>query len=140
MNMRLPEVVQEALGIEKPEPPPLKVVCLQCSKVSEVPAARVAPAQGQVLTHLMKLRDELTRKASHGRFADAAACEWRSLPRSWREDLLTLAGVGEDIETLQQLAGRDWHEIPPPERLRVSGVVRGAKRHLSGLVALAARV
>lgn len=116
------------------------MVCLNCAKVMDRPDNKTAPAQGDVLTHLMQLRDELTRKASFGRFADAAACEWRSLPRSWREDLLVLAGVGENMDALQQLAGRDWHEIPPPERMRISGVVRSAKRHITGLVALAARV
>jgi len=137
--MRLPEAVQAALGAEPPQPPPLKMVCLQCAKVSDRPEPKAAPAQGEVLANLMKLRDELTRRASLGRFADAAACEWRMLPRSWREDLLLLAGLGADMDALQALAGRDWYEIPPPARIRVSGVVRGAKTHLSGLVALAAR-
>lgn len=141
MNMRLPEAVQAALGAEPPpQKPPLQAVCLQCAKVADWQEPKTAPAQGEVLKHLMKLRDEMARAASHGRFADAAACEWRMLPRSWRKDLITLAGLAPDELLLESLAGRDWHEIPPPERLRISGVVRGAKRHLSGLVALAARV
>lgn len=100
---------------------------------------KAAPAQGEVFDKLMQLRDEFARIASDGRFMDAAAREWRTLPRSWREDLLTLAGLGDDLDTLQLLAGRDWHEIPPPERGRISGVVRSAKRYLAPLVALAAK-
>lgn len=139
--MPLPEAVQAALSAEPPPlQPPLQMVCLHCAKVTDRPKPTTAPARGQVLDRLMQLRDDMARKASQGRFADAASCEWRSLPRSWREDLLTLAGVGEDLDTLQQLAGRDWHEIPPPERMRIGGVVRSAKRNLTGLVALAARV
>lgn len=99
----------------------------------------LVPAQGDVLHGLMKLRDEYSRIVSNGKFQDSAAREWRKLPRNWREDLLTLAGLGSDMDSLLQMAGRDWHEIPPPERGRISGVVRSAKQHLTGLVALAAK-
>lgn len=97
------------------------------------------PASGEALERLMALRDDLARASVQGRFADAASREWRLLPRAWREDLLTLAGLGADMDALQSMAGRDWYEIPPPSRVRISGVVRSAKTYLPKLVALAAR-
>lgn len=89
---------------------------------------------------LMKLRDEFVRRASRGRYADAAGCEWRELPSNWRMALLMLAGVGVDVADLDTLANREWLEMPQPERDALREVVRGARRHLGGLTALAARV
>ena len=90
---------------------------------------------------LAALRDEFVRIATDGRFVDAASREWRGIPMVWREALLLLAGAGVDTEeSLEDLAKRGWQEMPPPEREAVRGIVRGAKRHLGRLTALAARV
>ena len=98
------------------------------------------PASGDVLNHLMKLRDEAMQRASKGRYYDAASREWQRLPVMWRVALLMLAGIGADVEHLYTLAERNWQELPPPEREELRSVVRDAKRHLGGLAALAARV
>ena len=90
---------------------------------------------------LAALRDEFVRIASDGRFVDAASREWRGIPIVWREALLLLAGAGVDTEeSLESLAKRGWQEMPPPEREALRDMVRGAKRHLGRLTALAARV
>ncbi len=114
---------------------------MQVQNVLQSPGSmgKPAPAGGKTLRELMRLRDELARIGSNGKFQDSAAREWRQLPRNWREDLLTLAGLGSDMDSLQLLAGRDWHEIPPPEQGQIRSVVRSAKQHLAGLVALAAK-
>ena len=108
----------------------------------QVPAAPMEPkpAEGDVLERLMKLRDEAMQRASKGRYYDAASREWQKLPVMWRVALLMLAGIGADVEHLYTLAERNWQELPPPEREELRSVVRDAKRHLSGLTALAARV
>ena len=93
--------------------------------------------------HLQKLcglRDEFVRLASDGRFVDAASREWRGIPMVWRMALVMMAGAGSDTDSLESLAARDWQEMPPPEREAVRGIVRGAKKHLGRLTALAARV
>ncbi len=92
------------------------------------------------LQKLMELRDEFVRIASNGRFVDAASREWRGIPMVWRMALVMLAGAGSDTDSLEGLAARDWLEMPPPERESLRGIVRGAKRHLGRLTALAARV
>lgn len=92
------------------------------------------------LARLMELRDEFVQIATHGRFASAAAKEWRELPRTWRMTLLLVAGVGVDTHDLDTLAARAWQELPEPEQQEVRWVVRDAKRHLATLTALAARV
>lgn len=89
---------------------------------------------------LTVLRDEFVRIATDGRFVDSASREWRGIPMVWRMALVMMAGAGDDTESLESLAARDWREMPPPEREALRGIVRGAKRHLCGLTALAARV
>jgi len=89
---------------------------------------------------LMVLRDEFVRLASDGRYVDAASREWRGIPMVWRMALVMMAGAGDDYDSLESLAARDWREMPPPEREALRGIVRGAKRHLGRLTALAARV
>ena len=105
----------------------------------EPPAAKPVPPPADVLKQLMKLRDEMTHSASNGRFYDAASREWRELPHNWRMALMLIAGVGQE-DDLGTLASRNWQELPPTEREQVQGVVRSAKKYLSRLVALAARV
>lgn len=87
-----------------------------------------------------ELRDEFVRIASDGRFVDAASREWRGIPMVWRMALVMMAGAGDDSESLESLAARDWREMPPPERDSLRGIVRGAKKHLGRLTALAARI
>lgn len=87
-----------------------------------------------------ELRDEFVRLSSNGRFVDAASREWCSIPVVWRMALVMMAGAGEDTDSLESLAARDWQEMPPPEREALRGIVRGAKKHLGRLTALAARV
>lgn len=97
------------------------------------------PASADMLRQLAKLRDELVKTSSKGRFVDAASREWRELPINWRMALLLIAGVGQETD-LSSLASRNWQELPPTEREEVQAVVRAAKRHFVRLVALAARV
>lgn len=87
-----------------------------------------------------ELRDEFVRIASDGRFVDAASREWRGIPMVWRMALVMLAGAGDDTESLESLASREWREMPPPERDSLRGIVRGAKQHLGRLTALVARI
>ncbi|NMM75535.1 hypothetical protein B2J88_11855 [Rhodococcus sp. SRB_17] len=98
------------------------------------------PANDAERARLMGLRDEYVQLSSRGRYVDAAAREWRQLPISWRMSMLMMGGVGQDVDSLGTLALRDWHEMPPHEQAEVRGVVRGAKKHLLRLTALAARV
>lgn len=100
---------------------------------------RRGPAPADVQARLLALRDEFVQIASGGRFTDAASREWRELPHNWRMALMLIAGVGQE-DDLGTLASRNWQELPPTEREQVQGVVRSAKKYLSRLVALAARV
>lgn len=100
---------------------------------------RRGPAPADVQARLLALRDEFVQIASGGRFTDAASREWRGLPHNWRMALMLIAGVGQE-DDLGTLASRNWQELPPTEREQVQGVVRSAKKYLSRLVALAARV
>lgn len=86
------------------------------------------------------LRDGFVQRLSHGRYADAAGREWSQLPRSWRMALLMMGGVGEDVDSLDTMAMRTWEEIPEHEQAEVRSMVRGAKKHLLHLTALAARI
>lgn len=106
----------------------------------EPPAAKVGPPPADVRAQLVRLRDEMLRNSSNGRFYDAASMEWRKLPVMWRVNLLMVAGIGADVDNLYTMADRNWQEIPPPEREELRRVVRDAKKHLGGLTALAARV
>lgn len=110
------------------------------AKPAQAEAARPVVAPEDVLKQLMKLRDEMAKSASNGRYVDAASREWRRLPSMWRVALLMIAGIGVDADNLYTLAARSWQEMPPPEREQLRGVVRDAKRHLCQLTALAARV
>lgn len=100
----------------------------------------VAYRRHQRMQKLMGLRDEFVRIATDGRFVDAASREWRSIPMVWRMALVMMAGAGDDTDSLESLAARDWQEMPPPERESLRSIVRGAKKHLGRLTALAARV
>ena len=89
---------------------------------------------------LAALRDEFVRIATDGRFVDSASREWRGIPMNWRMALVLMAGLGDEAESPAILASREWREMPPPEREALRAMVRGAKRHLGRLTALAARV
>lgn len=106
---------------------------------AKLPAAKPVPPPADVLARLMELRDEMTHNNSGGRHADAAGREWAGLPQEWRMAFLLLAGVGRE-DDLATLATRSWQKMPPAERAEVRAVVRAGKRHMSRLVALAARV
>lgn len=90
----------------------------------------------------MQLRDEFVSLASNGRFNDAASREWSTLPEDWRLVLLLLAGIGgvKAPPSLQNLARRAWHEMPPAEREALRLVVRHGAPRLARLRALASRV
>ena len=101
---------------------------------------RRGPPPDEVRERLMSLRDELVASSSNGRYNDAASREWRELTNNWRMALLLIAGVGDGADDLGTLASRSWQEMPPPEREQLRSVIRDAKKHLTRLVALAARV
>lgn len=74
------------------------------------------------------------RRQSGGGYIDAENQEWFGLPEELRMAILLLARVGGN---LQELAGRDWRETPPPERAAIKIATRSIKRHSGRLVALA---
>lgn len=123
----------EQVGVEPVNDGAPAAVADHCAHVS-------AFVRNEHLRRQAELRDEFVRIASDGRFVDAASREWRRIPMVWRMALVMMAGAGEDTESLESLAARDWREMPPPERDALRGIVRGAKRHLGGLTALAARI
>lgn len=100
----------------------------------------LSPVAREHIERLMQLRDEFVMLASNGRFIDAAGREWSRLPSTWRMTLLLVAGIGVDVEHLDVLAGREWREMPEPERAAVRATVRDCKRNVCALYALAARV
>ncbi len=110
------------------------------SAMADHSAHVVAFRRHERLQKLMALRDEFVRLATDGRFVDAASREWRAIPMVWRMALVMMAGAGDDTDSLESLAARDWQEMPPPERESLRSIVRGAKKHLGRLTALAARV
>jgi hypothetical protein len=89
---------------------------------------------------LAQLRDAAAACASGGRFHDAAAREWRSMPINLRMVVVLLAGLGLDVADLETLAARSWREIPPTEQALLRGELRLAKKHFARLAALVARV
>ncbi|UYL85442.1 hypothetical protein gp40 [Acidovorax phage Alfacinha1] len=100
---------------------------------------KLIPAPAELLPVLMALRDEFVIRSSSSKFRDAASLEWRGLPLRWRMVLVMVAGVGLE-DDLSTLASRDWQEMPPPEQQALRSEIRLAKRHLSRITALAARV
>lgn len=110
------------------------------SEVEDHSAHVSAYARNLHVNRLMELRDEFTQIATEGRFASAAAREWREIPRTWRMLLLMFAGVGVDTHDLDALAARAWQELPEPEQQAVRWAVRNARKHVAPLTALAAMV
>jgi hypothetical protein len=121
------------VGVEPVNDGAAAAVADHCDHVS-------AFVRNEHLRRQAELRDEFVRIASDGRFVDAASREWRGIPMVWRMALVMMAGAGDDTESLENLAARDWREMPPPERESLRGIVRGAKKHLGRLTALAARI
>jgi hypothetical protein len=121
------------VGVEPVNDGAAAAVADHCAHVS-------AFVRNEHLRRQAELRDEFVRIASDGRFVDAASREWRGIPMVWRMALVMMAGAGDDTESLENLAARDWREMPPPERESLRGIVRGAKKHLGRLTALAARI
>ncbi len=121
------------VGVEPVNDGAAAAVADHCAHVS-------AFVRNEHLRRQAELRDEFVRIASDGRFVDAASREWRGIPMVWRMALVMMAGAGDDTESLESLASREWREMPPPERDSLRGIVRGAKKHLGRLTALAARI
>lgn len=86
-------------------------------------------------SQLRKLRDEFAVKAAGERpTTSLESIEWKGMHLHTRCVLLMVAGCDGD---LQALGSRDWHELPPPERVQLVIAVRSMRAELMGLVALA---
>ncbi|MDR0216403.1 MAG: hypothetical protein LBJ15_20725 [Comamonas sp.] len=78
------------------------------------------------------LRKAYSKQSGRG-YIDAENQEWFGLPEELRMVILLLAKVSGN---LQELAGRDWRETPPPERAAIKAATRAIKRNSGRLVAL----
>lgn len=85
---------------------------------------------------LLRLRDEFVARDTGGRHQTAESQEWARLDVGHRMAMLLLAGIDGD---LQELAQRDWREMPHPEQQAIRCEIRAAKKAFSGLMALAGR-
>lgn len=87
---------------------------------------------------LLKLRDEFAVKNEWGRATTSLeSIEWEKLHIQTR--ILMLLDAGCDGE-LQDMAAKNWHELPRPEQLAVNLSIRRLRCELLGLVALARHV
>ncbi|ATH13808.1 hypothetical protein CHL79_15940 [Delftia acidovorans] len=85
---------------------------------------------------LRMLKDDAVRRASNGRWSDAEAREWTSLHISTRMTAVLLAGIEGEME---ELAHREWRELPPPERTAIKAQLRYLADELAGLRSLTLR-
>ncbi|PJO38761.1 hypothetical protein CTI10_008190, partial [Delftia acidovorans] len=74
--------------------------------------------------------------AANGRCGSAESREGRAWPGHYRMALVLLAGIDGEIE---ELALRDWREMPPPERDAIQPPDPRAAQLLQPLRALALR-
>lgn len=92
---------------------------------------------------LQHLRDEFAMRAKgrelRGEEASEAArsAEWRALSLDLRCALIILAGIEGGEEW--RLAGREWRELPPPERAALRAVMRRVHAELGRAWALFSR-
>jgi hypothetical protein len=82
------------------------------------------------------LKDDAVRRASNGRWSDAEAREWTSLHISTRMTVVLLAGIEGEME---ELARREWRELPPPERAAIKAQIRYLADEMAGLRSLTLR-
>ncbi|WEM00707.1 hypothetical protein [Delftia tsuruhatensis] len=87
-------------------------------------------------TRLRELQREAAQRASNGRSGSAESREWAGLASHYRMALVLLAGIDGEIE---ELALRDWREMPPPERDAIRRQIRALRTCLLPLRALALR-
>lgn len=85
---------------------------------------------------LRDLQREAAQRASNGRSGSAESREWAGLASHYRMALVLLAGIDGEIE---ELALRDWREMPPPERDAIRRQIRALRSCLLPLRALALR-
>lgn len=85
---------------------------------------------------LRMLKDDAVRRASNGRWSDAEAREWSGLHVGTRMAALLLAGIEGEME---ELALREWRELPPPERAAIKAQVRYLADEMAGLRSLTLR-
>ncbi|OJX21467.1 MAG: hypothetical protein BGO79_24410 [Delftia sp. 67-8] len=85
---------------------------------------------------LRELQREAAQRASNGRSGSAESREWAGLASHYRMALVLLAGIDGEIE---ELALRDWREMPPPERDAIRRQIRALRSCLLPLRALALR-
>lgn len=85
---------------------------------------------------LRELQREAAQRASNGRSGSAESREWAGLPSHYRMALVLLSGIDGEIE---ELALRDWREMPPPERDAIRRQIRALRTCLLPLRALALR-
>lgn len=87
-------------------------------------------------TRLRELQREAAQRASNGRSGSAESREWAGLASHYRMALVLLSGIDGEIE---ELALRDWREMPPPERDAIRRQIRALRTCLLPLRALALR-
>ncbi|MDR0204395.1 MAG: hypothetical protein LBJ40_19820 [Delftia acidovorans] len=85
---------------------------------------------------LRELKDDAVRRASNGRWSDAEAREWSGLHIGTRMAALLLAGIEGEME---ELALREWRELPPPERTAIKAQIRYLADDMAGLRSLTLR-
>lgn len=85
---------------------------------------------------LRELQREAAQRASNGRSGSAESREWAGLASHYRMALVLLSGIDGEIE---ELALRDWREMPPPERDAIRRQIRALRTCLLPLRALALR-
>ena len=101
-----------------------------------LPAAYQAMSVEDCRIRLRQLQREAAQRAGNGRYASAESREWTCLASHHRMALVLLAGIDGEIE---ELALRDWREMPPPERDAIRRQVRALRTSLLPLRALALR-
>lgn len=87
-------------------------------------------------TRLRELQREAAQRCANGRSGSAESREWAGLASHYRMALVLLAGIDGEIE---ELALRDWREMPPPERDAIRRQIRALRTCLLPLRALALR-
>lgn len=87
------------------------------------------PPTLQERAYMAMQRKAICRESGRG-YIDAENQEWFRLPEELRMVVLLLARLSGN---LQELAGRDWRETPPPERQAIKAAVRAIKRHFGGV-------
>lgn len=88
----------------------------------------------QARKKLQQLRDEAAvRSKGYKPTTSLESIEWKRLSVQTRTMLIIFAGIDGDLD---QLAVRDWHEMPRPEQVQLVLIIRRMRCEFTDLVAL----